>query len=182
MCAQRRFRSDCAFAQSDLNLHWALFGYPRKQSFFRGTTKTLIKMRACAGGSVSSLGANANMYVFWRWAAYDINGNRFTSIHLVFFCFFFCFVLFFFISCYQRNFAHVEGKSNPNVVRILNSVLFKVTRRKWYEMNLVLLMMSLVTVKHGSTSSLGPWKCNLDMGSSNHWGLINRSRSGGKWE
>ena len=26
MCAQRRFRSACAFAQSDQNLHWALFG------------------------------------------------------------------------------------------------------------------------------------------------------------
>ena len=25
MCAQRRFRSDCAFAQSDQNLHWARF-------------------------------------------------------------------------------------------------------------------------------------------------------------
>ena len=88
-----------------------------------------------------------------------------------FFLFFFLFFVFF-ISCYQRNFAHVEGKSNSNVVRILNSVLFKVTRRKWYEMNLVLLMISLFTVKHGSTSSLGPWKCNLDMGSSSHWGLI----------
>ena len=26
MCAQRRFRSACAFAQSDQNLHWAHFG------------------------------------------------------------------------------------------------------------------------------------------------------------
>ena len=31
MCAQQRFRSACAFAQSDQNLHWPLFRYPRMQ-------------------------------------------------------------------------------------------------------------------------------------------------------
>ena len=33
-CAQRRFRSDCAFAQSDQNPHRTQFGWPRMQIFF----------------------------------------------------------------------------------------------------------------------------------------------------
>ena len=37
---QRRFRSVCAFAQADQNLHWAHFGLPRMQSFFMRTPKT----------------------------------------------------------------------------------------------------------------------------------------------
>ena len=32
ICTQRRFRSVCAFAQSDQNLHWAHFGLQRIQS------------------------------------------------------------------------------------------------------------------------------------------------------
>ena len=34
ICAQKRFRSACAFAQSDQNLHWAYFGYSRMQRFY----------------------------------------------------------------------------------------------------------------------------------------------------
>ena len=49
MCAQIRFRSDCAFAQSGLNLHWALFRQPRIESFFMRTTKILIRLSECAG-------------------------------------------------------------------------------------------------------------------------------------
>ena len=33
MYAQRRFRSVCAFVQSDQNLHWVHFGSARMQSF-----------------------------------------------------------------------------------------------------------------------------------------------------
>ena len=33
MCALRKFRSACAFAQSDQNLHSVHFGYPMMQSF-----------------------------------------------------------------------------------------------------------------------------------------------------
>ena len=33
MCAQRRFRSDCAFAQSDQNLHWAHFWITKDAKF-----------------------------------------------------------------------------------------------------------------------------------------------------
>ena len=40
MFAQRRFRFACAFAQANLNLHWAHFGQTRMQSFFTRTTKT----------------------------------------------------------------------------------------------------------------------------------------------
>ena len=40
MCAQQRFRSACAFAQSDQNPFWAHFGLPRMQCFFMRTTKT----------------------------------------------------------------------------------------------------------------------------------------------
>ena len=42
MCAQRKFRSDSAFAQSDWNIHWMHFGWPRIQRFFMGTTNILI--------------------------------------------------------------------------------------------------------------------------------------------
>ena len=40
MCAQRRFWSACAFAQSDQNLHWAHFEQPRMKRFFIWTMKT----------------------------------------------------------------------------------------------------------------------------------------------
>ena len=45
MCAQWRFWSRCAFAQPDQNLHLAHFRYPRIQSFFTRTKKTLIRPR-----------------------------------------------------------------------------------------------------------------------------------------
>ena len=48
MCTQRRFRSACAFAQSDLNLHWEYFGQQGMQRFFMRRTKTLIRLRRCA--------------------------------------------------------------------------------------------------------------------------------------
>ena len=34
MCAQRRFRSACVFAQSDQNLFWTHFGLPKIQSIY----------------------------------------------------------------------------------------------------------------------------------------------------
>ena len=45
MYAQRRFRSACAFAQSDQNLRWAHFGQPRMQRFFPCGQRRLIKLR-----------------------------------------------------------------------------------------------------------------------------------------
>ena len=49
MCAQRRFRSACASAQSDQNLRWPHFGEPRIQRFVTRTMKTLIRLRGCEG-------------------------------------------------------------------------------------------------------------------------------------
>ena len=43
-CAQWRFRSACAFMQSDQKLHWVHFGYPRMQNFFMGSKETLIRL------------------------------------------------------------------------------------------------------------------------------------------
>ena len=39
-CTRWRFRSACAFAQSDQNLHWVHFDLPRMQSIIMRTTKT----------------------------------------------------------------------------------------------------------------------------------------------
>ena len=58
MCVQRRFRSACAFAQTDQKLHQPHFRKPRMQSFFMWTTKTLIRLRGCAGWSESLLGTH----------------------------------------------------------------------------------------------------------------------------
>ena len=60
--AQRRFRSACAFAQSDQNLHWAHFRYPRMKSFIMSTTETLIILRGCAGWFESSLGTRQKVH------------------------------------------------------------------------------------------------------------------------
>ena len=67
--AQRRFRSDCAFAQSDLDLHLAHFGYPRTQSFFMWTTKNLIRLRGCTGWFESLWDVHVTRYVFSRWSS-----------------------------------------------------------------------------------------------------------------
>ena len=65
MCAQERFRSDCALPQSDQNLQWAHFARPRIQSFLRRrTTKTLIRLHSCVGCFESSLGAYVGGFVF----------------------------------------------------------------------------------------------------------------------
>ena len=45
MCAQQRFRLACTFMQSDQNLHCVHFGQLRMQSFFKKTTKTLIRLQ-----------------------------------------------------------------------------------------------------------------------------------------
>ena len=66
MCAQRRFRSDCAFAQSDQNLHWAHFGEPRMQRVFMWPAKTLVRLHACAGWFESSLDSHVRRYVSGR--------------------------------------------------------------------------------------------------------------------
>ena len=60
MCAQRRFRSACAFAQSDQKLHTAQFRLPRMQSFF------MRKTNQTAGLFQSSLDAYVRRYVFSR--------------------------------------------------------------------------------------------------------------------
>ena len=49
ICAQRSFRS---------------------QSFFMRTTKTLIRLRGCAGWSESSLGAHVRRYIFLRCSSF----------------------------------------------------------------------------------------------------------------
>ena len=58
ICDQRRFRSTCAFAQSDLNLRC-----PHDETLHRWLpklrqVKILIRLRNCAGWSDSSLGAH----------------------------------------------------------------------------------------------------------------------------
>ena len=72
MCVQRKFRSACAFAQSDQNPHWAHFGWILMQSFFMRTTKTLIRLGGCAGWSESPLGAHVRRYGFPCWKSFNI--------------------------------------------------------------------------------------------------------------
>ena len=64
MCDQQRFRSACAFAQSDQNLRCSHFWQPRMQIFFKKTTKTLIRLRGYPGWFESSFGAHVRRYVF----------------------------------------------------------------------------------------------------------------------
>ena len=78
MCAQRSFRSTCAFAQSDQNLHQVLFGKPRMQSFLTRTMKALNKLRRIfASWFESSLGARQKVRFltlqryFIKWANSD---------------------------------------------------------------------------------------------------------------
>ena len=66
MGAQGRFRSDCAFVQSDQNLPWAPFGQPKIQPFFTWTMKSLTRLRGCTGGLESLLGASVGRYVCLR--------------------------------------------------------------------------------------------------------------------
>ena len=58
-CAQRRFRSAWASAQSEQSLRCALSGLLRTQTFFMRTAKTLIRLGECPGWSESSLGAQS---------------------------------------------------------------------------------------------------------------------------
>ena len=64
MCGQRKFRSACAFEQSDQYFHWLHFEKPEMRSFFTRTTKTLIRLRRCAGWFESTLGEYVRRYVF----------------------------------------------------------------------------------------------------------------------
>ena len=48
-CAQRRFGSTCAFAQSHQNLHWVPFGQTGMQGLVKWTKKTLSRLRGCTG-------------------------------------------------------------------------------------------------------------------------------------
>ena len=47
MCAQRRFRSACTFAQSDENLQWAHFSTANDAKFLQRTTKADQTGRTC---------------------------------------------------------------------------------------------------------------------------------------
>ena len=62
MCAQRRLRSACAYAQADQSLRRALFGKPRSISIFIQTGKILIRLLGCASCFESSLGAHVILY------------------------------------------------------------------------------------------------------------------------
>ena len=55
VCAQRRFRLACAFAQSDQNLLYVHFRKQRRQSFSMRTTKSLIRLSGCVAGFECSL-------------------------------------------------------------------------------------------------------------------------------
>ena len=75
MCAQRRFRSACAFAQSDQNLPSAHFGLPRMQSFFMRTTMTLISPHRCAGWFECVLRTCQKVRFLTLWhMIYNVNG------------------------------------------------------------------------------------------------------------
>ena len=76
MCAQRRFRSACAFAQSDQNLLWTHFGYQIIQSFFMRTAKTLIGLRRWPGWFESSSGTHMRKYVFSYCGLYDYSNTH----------------------------------------------------------------------------------------------------------
>ena len=97
MSAQRRFRSACAFAQSDQNLHWPHFRYPRMQSFFMRTSKNLIRLHGHAG-RVVFVGRECQKGLFSRWGSNTsilYRGIRgfFDKDFLFFFFFFFFFFL-----------------------------------------------------------------------------------------
>ena len=69
MCAQRRLKSACAFAQSDQSLRC-----PHEETLHpwlskMHTMKILIRLRKCAGWSKSSLCAHIQRYVFLRWGS-----------------------------------------------------------------------------------------------------------------
>ena len=51
MYPQRRFRSACAFLQSDQNLHWTYFRQPTLQSFFMRTTNPVNTRRNNVGST-----------------------------------------------------------------------------------------------------------------------------------
>ena len=84
-CAQWRFRSACANAQSDLNLYWAHFGLPRVQRFFMQTTKTLVQLRRFAGWFESSMGAHVWRYIFSRKGSFIlyVAGASYVSVWLL---------------------------------------------------------------------------------------------------
>ena len=71
MCAQWKFRSGCAFAQSDQNLLWAHFWLASQgcKVFFMRTTKNLISRRGCVADFESSLDAHVWRYVFSRYGS-----------------------------------------------------------------------------------------------------------------
>ena len=54
MCAQRKFRSACAFAQADLNLHLAHDEKPMMKTLFIRTMKTLIRLCECLFSHVAA--------------------------------------------------------------------------------------------------------------------------------
>ena len=62
VCAKWRFRSSCSFPQSDLNLHSAHFGWPRMQSLFMWTMKTLIRQHKLIEVSFC---AHVRRYIFY---------------------------------------------------------------------------------------------------------------------
>ena len=74
MCAQRRFRSACAFAQADQNLHWAHLKYSRMQSSnLRLADKVDSDQTARMPRLIlkSSLGARVILYISTRYVLFD---------------------------------------------------------------------------------------------------------------
>ena len=71
MFAQRRFISACALAVwSDSSL--VAFWIVKDASLFMRTTKTLIRLRGCAGWLESSLGVHVIRHVFSRYGTLDV--------------------------------------------------------------------------------------------------------------
>ena len=67
MCAQRRLRSACAFAQSDQSLRCS---HEETSLFWLSKMRRvtiLIRQCECAGLCEFSLGARGQRYVFWHW-------------------------------------------------------------------------------------------------------------------
>ena len=130
-CAQRRFRSNCTFVQSDQNLHWApLDSLGWKDSSCRH--QRLIRQSGCAGWFESSLGTHVRRYIFslpglCPWRAYVVTQSLASASVGI------CITYMPYLTLWDKisqNLAHLEGNSHK---KFKSHRIFRPFYHRFYE-------------------------------------------------
>ena len=129
ICAQRRFRSVCAFAQTDLNLRWGKFWITKNAKFLRADNEDWSD---CADAQADLSRCIAHTWegmFFSRWVSYDVALLQYLQYNLHFFWFFsFVQITCHYWVCFWQRIETIIGRIHTTYLIRINLIRIKLVR------------------------------------------------------